>query len=204
MDTDAEDIPALGSIDAEHRLKRWPMVLGAVGVTVLVATGVAVLLRCEPRSLTQGVVTLVMLAVCGAMIAVAAALVWRRRRGLAVGALAVWLATGFMIVEGAEALHWRWSRAEFAEVVEGGTLSCSSDRPCRLGWWSVVGVRRYASIVVVVLPPNFDCYAGRGLAFPSERGLDNREIETLLFRDGVSYVSASGWRDGWFELCFTT
>lgn len=201
---DADGIPVSVPTDTARSLSKWPLALGCTGAVLLAALVVVILLHSEPRSVTQEVVSLVILAVGAVMIVVASLLARRRRLRLTLAALVVSLVAGFMVNAGVEAVHWRWSQARFAGVVAGQTVSCRADRPCRLGWWDVVGSHRYKEVLVVMLPANSGCYAGRGLAFPLKSGLGGHEIEESLSREGIDYVSASAWRDGWYELCFTT
>lgn len=112
------------------------------------------------------------------------------------------MAAGFT----AEPLHWRWSQAEFARVATGMDVDCAQNAECRLGWWRVRGSERFDEMVIVWLADDNGCYAGRGLAMPLDGAPDADAVATSARTvDAPSdLVSASRWRDGWYELCFVT
>lgn len=109
-------------------------------------------------------------------------------------------------VAAAERLHWRWSRADFAAVAASTEVRCAPAGDCSLGWWRVEGSARHGEMVIVWLPPDDECYMGRGLALPLDGGADEASVAAWARGiDGPSdLVGAKPWREGWYDVCFVS
>lgn len=193
--------------------ERWPghdrVIARIVGSSVIAVTAVAAgrrLMTTEPLSRDAGLQMLVgfgLLGLTALVVAIAIAVAARTRRLAVVVVLA--FVAGVVAVCSTEALHWRWSRADFAAVHRGGDLPCDEWKECRLGWWRVSGVDRSGEMVFVWLVADTWCYAGLGLAKPLNGDMDELAIASAARSAGpTGNVGVERWRDGWYELCFIT
>jgi hypothetical protein len=107
----------------------------------------------------------------------------------------------------AEPLHWRWSREDFTRISQGDDVACAPGAAeCRLGWWLVRGSQRFDEMVIVWLVAHDGCYAGHGLAMPLNGDNDQEAVAASARNiEGRSdLVTATPWRDGWYDLCFVS
>ena len=159
----------------------------------------------EPRSFEEAALAVVALLMLGPATAIVVVLAWLRRMWVVAAAATLALAVAIGLTLGAGRLHWWMSRDDFESVANGRDLRCAEGEDCRLGWWRVTGTTRLDTMVIVWLPEE-GCYAGYALAKP-QPGVAGAAAVTATARAAdlpSDSVTASRWRDGWYELCFTT
>lgn len=171
---------------------------------MLGALGVALALPLEPRGLNFWLLAAGLLLI-GAVLAFAAGIAVLRMHGRWwAGVPVLGLSVLGTSVVWSEDIHWRISRDDFEQVADGGAFDCDERETCRLGWWQVKGpVERLPDLVVVWIPDE-SCYMGKGLAKPIGRDPGIEGVAQSAAATGRGYVSAERWRDGWYEVCFTS